>query len=235
MIFLLPFLTAEPSQDLLQKIEENLYPAQKEMSIRFVVHKKKRSKDYTLTLRQKDQQSSVVFHTPARDRGTKYLREKNGIWMYIPSLENVEKITGHMLQQGIMGSELSYEDLMNQNNPLSKDYKIISRTEGKDHTQECIQISLKARFDHIPYAQKEMCVHPKYYIPLYEKWFSPTGILLKEWIRTEIKIIDNIPTPHKIEIRDSLHTNRKTVIHINMISYTNHIKDDFFSRRWLER
>lgn len=234
ILFFFPFLAAEPSQELLQKIESNLYPPQKEARLQLVVHKK-RKKSYTLTLRQKEMQSSVIFHTPARDRGTKYLREDKGIWMYLPSTERTEKITGHMLQQGIMGSDLSYEDFMNQKNPLSQEYKITANTKGSYNAQECILLELEARFPNAAYSKREMCVHPTYYIPLHEKWFSPTGILLKEWIRSEIKIIDNIPTPHRIEILDSLHLKRKTVIQINMISYSNHIKDDFFSRRWLER
>jgi hypothetical protein len=40
------------------------------------------------------------------------LKLKDKLWMYSPSTDRTIQISGHMLRQSVMGSDLSYEDMM---------------------------------------------------------------------------------------------------------------------------
>ena len=54
----------------------------------------------------------MTYLKPRRDKGTKMLKLGDDLWIYMPNVDRVQKISGHMLRQGMMGSDLSYEDMM---------------------------------------------------------------------------------------------------------------------------
>ena len=58
------------------------------------------------------QQTFTEFLSPPRDRGTKMLKLQDQLWTYAPSTDRTILISGHMLRQSVMGSDLSYEDLL---------------------------------------------------------------------------------------------------------------------------
>ena len=58
-------------------------------------------------------ESAMKYIKPARERGTKMLKKDKELWMYLPAAERVQKISGHLLRQGMMGSDVSYEDMLN--------------------------------------------------------------------------------------------------------------------------
>ena len=59
-----------------------------------------------------DKQNSLVEFTNSQDRGTKFLKIEDDLWMFFPDAEEIIKISGHMLNQGMMGSDFSYQDVM---------------------------------------------------------------------------------------------------------------------------
>ena len=60
------------------------------------------------------EEAAIEYLEPARDKGTKMLKKNEELWMWLPSVEKTQKLSGHMLRQGMMGSDMSYEDLMEQ-------------------------------------------------------------------------------------------------------------------------
>ena len=63
-------------------------------------------------MKRKHDSTAIEFLTPPRDKGTKLLKDDNSIWMYFPSIEQSQRISGHMVRQGFMGGAVSYEDMM---------------------------------------------------------------------------------------------------------------------------
>ena len=59
-----------------------------------------------------DKKSYTEYLSPAREQGTKMLKLEDQLWIYSPSTDRTIQISGHMLRQSVMGSDLSYEDMM---------------------------------------------------------------------------------------------------------------------------
>ena len=51
------------------------------------------------------------YLAPAREKGTKMLKLEDKLWIFSPSTDRTIQISGHMLRQSVMGSDLSYEDI----------------------------------------------------------------------------------------------------------------------------
>ena len=65
---------------------------------------------------------AVVEFTNPQDQGVKYLKINKDLWIYFPSEQDVVKISGHMLKEGMMGSDVSYEDAL-ESDAVKKKYK----------------------------------------------------------------------------------------------------------------
>ena len=53
-----------------------------------------------------DFQSYTEFLSPPREAGTKMLKLQDELWTYTPATDRVIRISGHMLRQSVMGSDL---------------------------------------------------------------------------------------------------------------------------------
>jgi outer membrane lipoprotein-sorting protein len=226
---------AEPSvKDIVERAEQSLqYDAQKvEMILR--VEKKRRTKEYTLSLFRKEGMAAVEFHSPRRDRGTKFLRREEALWMYLPSIERTQRIAGHMLQQGIMGSDVSYEELLSQS-----DWTNVYTAElGEDETEQemlCFRVRLTANAPKSSYARRELWIEKNHFIPIREQIYSASGTLLKEWIRSDIRVMDEWVYPYQIQVQDKQLRNSKTTILLQNIEKKTDLSEDIFLHRWLER
>src|SRR4030042_3544995 len=51
-----------------------------------------------------------IEFTNSDDKGTKYLKKDGNLFVFTEDLEEVMPITGHMLRESMMGSDVSYED-----------------------------------------------------------------------------------------------------------------------------
>ena len=113
---------------LLQRVDSNLILKQDSTmsgTITMTVFRGKRDKIYTFSVRRKNHNTSIEFQSPTRDKGTKLLKNEHSIWMYFPSIEQSQRISGHMVRQGFMGGAVSYEDMMDFSSFVDN-YNIVS-------------------------------------------------------------------------------------------------------------
>ena len=58
--------------------------------------------------------------TNPEDRGTRYLKRDKNLWIYFPKEQDTVKISGHLLKEGMMGSDVSYEDALESSDYQAK-------------------------------------------------------------------------------------------------------------------
>ena len=105
--------SAQSVDEILSSVDRNLNFDTRYIRSTMTVTKPRRTKVYELeSWGRGAQDAASEFHAPRRDAGTKMLKQGGELWMYMPAIEKVQKISGHMLRQGMMGSDVSYEDLL---------------------------------------------------------------------------------------------------------------------------
>ena len=99
--------------ELLKKMDENLIADNRSATYTMIVHGRRR--DRTMTIKswvEGSEKSFSEYFAPAREKGTKMLKLGDQLWMYSPQSDRIIRIAGHMLRQSMMGSDFSYEDMM---------------------------------------------------------------------------------------------------------------------------
>ncbi len=179
--------------------------------------------------------AAIEYLSPARDAGTRMLRKGDEMWLYMPSVEKTQKISGHMLRQGMMGSDMSYEDMTGSTDwDEVYDGKITGKDklDGRDHWV----VELIANDDSVSYPKRISWVDVETLIPSKQELYALSGMLVKTWEMSEVQEFENGRRfPMKMRIIDKLKEGSYTEIHTTELDFKVELTDEVFSMRWLER
>ncbi len=150
-----------------------------------------------------DNKAYTEYLAPAREKGTKMLKLENQLWIYSPSTDRTIQISGHMLRQSVMGSDMSYEDMMNDK-PLLEQYKAeVTGTELIDG-RKCWVITLTAFVSDANYFTRKMWVDEERYVPLKADLFAKSGKLLKRITFSDVQKVGGRWYPMTVVYKDML-------------------------------
>ena len=104
---------APTGESILNKVDENNYADTRVAVSEMVIHLARTTRTVKAKSWVKGSDKSFSeFLYPPRDAGTKMLKLGDELWTYTPETDRTIKISGSMLRQSVMGSDLSYEDLI---------------------------------------------------------------------------------------------------------------------------
>jgi len=222
-------------KQLLERIDRNMSSENRIFTSTMIIYGRRSThtvKMKTWTAGEKKSFTEYLF--PAREQGTKMLKLEDQLWIYSPSTDRIIQIAGHMLRQSVMGSDLSYEDLM-EDNSLVKQYNArVTGTELIDGNQ-CWVVELTAFVPEIAYQGMKLWVDQDRNIPLREEMYAKSGTLLKRTELSNVEKIGNRWYPRKILFRDMLKDGKGTEFNIEEIEFNVAIPEHIFSKASLKK
>ena len=223
-------------QEIISAMDENLNAKSRVMTSKMIVHGRRSSR----TIESKNwvigiNQAFTEYLSPPREAGTKMLKLEDKLWTYSPQTDRVIQISGHMLRQSVMGSDMSYNDMM-EDRPLLELYEAILEgsviIDGRDHWI----MLLKAKVKGLSYPQRRSWIDKEYLLPMKEELYAKSGKLLKTATMDGIKKIQGRWFPSRYLFKDELKRNSKgTEWHIDDIQFDVNIPDKRFSKSNLRK
>ena len=113
-IFLVPVAllwSQTPGGDeILKKVDQSMFSDNRIATSRMVIHGRRENRTIEAKSWQRGTNEAFTeYLAPVREQGTKMLKLHDNLWTYSPSTDRIIMISGHMLRQSVMGSDLSYE------------------------------------------------------------------------------------------------------------------------------
>lgn len=197
--------------------------------------------------------SFAEFIFPPRDKGVKYLKIEDNMWMYLPSVDKIIKIAGHMLRQSMMGSDFSYEDALESDKLLEKyDIKLITEettyikfkkgTEEVTKGRPCYVLELTAKVKEVTYWQRKIWVDRETFVPVKEELFAKSGKKLKVMTLGDVQVFrprrGRGPVryyPTYIAMKNLLRKDSLTEMVITKAEFDVKIPEDTFTQRNLKK
>lgn len=131
--------------------------------------------------------SLVLITAPARDQGTSFLKRKNELWNWQPTIDRVIKMPPSMMMQSWMGSDFTNDDLVRQSS-IVQDYthELLKDTiiEGRDAWK--IELIPKENAP-VVWGKIEAYIGKGDYNQLLFKYFDEDGFLVNTMILSQIK------------------------------------------------
>mgnify|MGYP001029673993 FL=1 len=174
------------------------------------------------------------FLSPPRDEGTKMLKLGDELWIYTPTTDRTIKIAGHMLRRSLMGSDISYEDYM-EDPKLSNLYDVELVGEESFSNRDCYVLELIAKEEGLSYHSRKLWVDKENYLPLREDRFAKSGKLLKTFLIDEVFKVQDRWYPKKATVKDALASGEGTEFIIEAIEFNVEIPDYIFSKASLRK
>lgn len=224
-------------KEILERIDKNMTFETRTMTVTMTSTNPRRSREFTMQIFARGEDEAAIEYTaPAREAGTRMLRKGDELWMYMPAVEKTQKISGHMLRQGMMGTDVSYEDMMTSSDLVTAyDAKVLG-AEDCGNGRPCWKLELTAKDASTSYPKRTMWIDQEYNIAAKQELYALSGMLLKTWEMSEIQPFDGgryFPT--KMVISDKLQEGTSTTMKLSDIVFGVALEEEVFSQRWLER
>lgn len=230
-------LTAQnPSaKEIIEKVDKNMSAESRVFTSRMVIHNPRN----TRTVESKswsmgENKSYTEYISPPREQGTKMLKLDNLLWIFSPATDRIIQISGHMLRQSVMGSDLSYEDMMEDPHLLNH---YSGKVEGEERLGDriCWIIMLTANAADVAYQTQKLWVDKDRFIPLRKELYAKSGVLLKKMELSDVLQVQGRWYPKKILFKDVLKEGEGTEFQMMDIEFNVKIPDYIFSKASLKK
>jgi outer membrane lipoprotein-sorting protein len=228
-------LFALSGEEVIKKVDENTVVGSISYSAKMVISfgGKIREKEFNGFV-QGEELAYMEFTAPARDKGTRFLKINDEMWIYIPSVERATKIAGHMLRQSMMGSDFSYDDVV-ENEKLLDMYEVELVGSDSVNDRETYKLQLTAKVDEVNYFYRSLWVDKETYIPVKTELYAKSGKLMKEVMVVDFQKLDGYNYPTKIIMTNKLRKDTYTELSLEKIQLDAIVPSKVFTKAYLER
>jgi outer membrane lipoprotein-sorting protein len=230
----LAFAQTPTAAELLRRIDENEVYTTIEYEGEMIIEYQNRRYVKVMHAWARGNTDSFIEFTNREDRGTKYLKTGARLYVYSPDTEEVMLISGHMLKESMMGSDLSYEDTINNDTLTSRYTPVLS---GSDvwNGRDCWVLDLTAKSRTESYPKQKLWIDKENGDLLHYELFALSGAKLKDFTMIQVEVIGGRRFPVEYEMRDLVRRGSKTTFVMKNVVLDKPIANSVFSQRNLER
>jgi outer membrane lipoprotein-sorting protein len=223
-------------QEIIQAMDNNLNAKSRVLTSKMIVHGRR----FSRTIESKNWVVGIdlaftEYLSPPREAGTKMLKLGDKLWTYSPQTDRVIQISGHMLRQSVMGSDMSYNDMM-EDRPMEELYKATLEGSVMIDDRDHWIILLESKVKGLSYPKRRAWIDKEYLLPMKEELYAKSGKLLKTSTMDGIKKVQRRWFPSRFIYKDELKRNSKgTEWIIDEIAFDIDIPESRFSKALLRK
>ena len=237
LLFISATLLAQDATEIIKKADEKMHGVNSSYTeMKMTIIRPTWKREMTMKTWSKGDDYSLILVTgPARDKGIAYLKRKNEMWNWQPTIDRVVKMPPSMMTQSWMGSDFTNDDLVRQSSMVN-DYthKLLgSETiEGRD----CHKIELTPTDNSsVVWGKLIMWVDKAEYINLKVEYYDEDDYLVNTMLGKNLKTIGGRFLATVTEIIPADEPGHKTRIEQVKMEFDKTISDDIFSIQYMKR
>jgi outer membrane lipoprotein-sorting protein len=233
-LFFLGF-TNPDAKEILDKVDKNMSSKNRVFESSMIIHGRRTSRTISsISYTMGNQKSFTEYLTPAREQGTKMLKLEDQLWIYSPSTDRIIQISGHMLRQSVMGSDLSYEDMLDDRKLTDVYTAKVTGSEIIDGRNTYI-LELITKVEDAAYYSQKIWVDSERFVPLKQELFAKSGQLLKRTTLSDIKQVQGRWFPMTIIYKDMLKDGDGTEFRMTSVKFDQVIPEYIFTKASLKQ
>lgn len=233
LLLLLPILVVAQDVDIkeiIRKSDERFRGSSSVGSFSMTIERPSWSRTISMKSWSLGTDYSLIYVTaPAKEKGQVFLKRKNEMWNWVPSIERMIKIPPSMMMQSWMGSDFTNDDLVRESS-IVKDYN--HRLLGEETIGEypCYKVEL-IPLENAPvvWGKVLMWVSKKEYLWLKAEFFDEDGLLVSTEILSDVRKMDDRVIPCRMEMIPAGKKGQKTIMLFENTDFDIPLKEDFFS------
>jgi len=179
--------------------------------------------------------SLILITAPARDKGAGFLKRKNEMWNWQPSIDRVIKLPPSMMLQSWMGSDFTNDDLVKESS-IVNDYDHILDEDTVINNMVCYKISMIPHEDAaVVWGKVVVYIDKENYNQHLVYYYDEDDFLVNTMILSDVKTMGGRIIPTHLEMIPADEPDNKTVIDYLDIQFDLNISESFFSLQNMKR
>ena len=159
---------------------------------------------------------SLIEFTCVAERGQKILRTSGQLYLFYPDAEELIRLQGAALRQGMLGSDISYEDMTGERDTLS-DYTAELLDTEQVQGKSCYVIKLTAKTRTVAYPIQKLWVDTETFMVWKGEFSTQSGRLLKEMEVLQTMEVEGRTLAQITRISDKMKRDSATEMHIDLL------------------
>jgi outer membrane lipoprotein-sorting protein len=173
----------------------------------------------------------LLLKSPAKDKGVSFLKRKNEVWNWLPTLERTIKLPPSMMGESWMGTDFTNDDLVKEASVV-EDYSHSLLGSEKQAGRDCYKIQMIPKPEAaIIWGKVLMWIDKKEYLQLRTEFYDEDGELVSTMIGSEVKKIGGRMLPTKVEMIPADKKGHKTTITYSSMLFDQPLSDAFFTTK----
>lgn len=172
----------------------------------------------------------MEYVEPLRNKGTKYLKREDNLWIYFPRQDRTLHLTGHMLREGVQGGDMTFEDMTESEKLLDQYSASIS-----GETDSTVTILMESKDMTVSYPFRETTIDKTTGVPIKSVLSGVDKTPIKEAVVLETKEFKGRMFPVVSEYRSLLIKGRWTRFEMLDIKFDVPWNESTFSKQALEK
>jgi outer membrane lipoprotein-sorting protein len=179
--------------------------------------------------------SIILITSPAKEKGQVFLKRKNEMWNWVPSIDKMIKIPPSMMLQSWMGSDFTNDDLVKQSSiVVDYNHKLLGKEVVRG--QECYKLELVPLPDaSVVWGKIISWITVKGYDLWRSEYYDEDMIRVNEENAYDIKRMGDRDIPTRMEMEPVNKKGNKTILLINTIRFNISIEESFFSQQNMKK
>jgi outer membrane lipoprotein-sorting protein len=178
----------------------------------------------------------ILIKSPARDKGTVFLKRDNEIWNWQPSIQRQIKMPPSMMMQSWMGSDFTNDDLVRESSIIvDYNHKIVGDSTIEGRT--CYKIELIPKPDAPVVWGKiiSFISSDGEYLQMRGEFYDEDGFLINTLQASDIVELSGRLLPQKLTMTPADQPGHSTIMTYNNIEFNADLEEEFFSVQNMKR
>lgn len=179
--------------------------------------------------------SLVLITAPAREKGQVFLKRKNEMWNWVPSINRMIKIPPSMMSQSWMGSDYTNDDLLKESS-IVVDYSHSLKGADTINGYPCHVVELVPKPEAaVVWGRILMWITRDGFNELKVEHYDEDGELVTTEMLSALKKMGDRTIPTHMEIIPAGSSGKKTILDISSAVFDEPITESFFSQQSMKR
>jgi len=230
------FAQAQTAKEIIQKTDDKMQGNSNRSVMKMTIVRPDWKREVTMKAWSLGRSYSLILITsPARDKGQSFLKRKNEMWNWQPSIDRVVKLPPSMMLQSWMGSDFTNDDLVKESSVV-EDYNHSLKNDTLIDGRKAYQIVLIPKPEAaVVWGKVVAFIDKQEFNQLLVRYFDEEGILVNTMVLSDIRPIGGRVLPCRLEMIPADNPKQKTVIEYLELEFDLNLKEDFFSMQNMKR
>jgi outer membrane lipoprotein-sorting protein len=227
---------AQDAREIIRRMEDRMRGESSQVEMTMTIERPRFTREVSMKAWALGERYSLILITaPARDQGTVFLKRRNEIWNFVPSIDRTIKMPPSMMAQSWMGSDFSNDDLVRESSTIDDFTHRVLRTEtyqGREaHVIELIPKPEAA----VVWGKVLVWVSTGDYIQLRVENYDQGGKLANTLTFDQIRQMGGRTVPTRMTMVPADRPNQRTILTYQSMQFNVALNESFFTQQNMRR